>query len=122
MRFQTRFRVEPDHLLLLQVDLEHPVGRLDERPHRSRPSSKAATRAFARLAAAAGACPPWREAGYAAAKASPAPVGSIRPPTGAATTCSSRPSASTSEPRGPSVTTTSGTPSERSDSSVGSPT
>ena len=54
-------------------------------------------------------------------KASPAPVGSA-PATGVAGTCSSVPSAYTTDPRSPSVTTISGTPSVRiADSSSSRP-
>src|SRR5437870_4258677 len=82
---------------------EAAVGA-DERLHLRRRASRPVTRAVARRAAAAGAWPEERETRYAAAKASPAPVGSIGPPTGSAAIRESRPSASTSDPRAPSVT------------------
>src|SRR5207248_1821850 len=111
-----------EHDLLLQIDLEDSIDGADQRSHLNRRASRPVTSALARRAEATGACPPARAARYETAKASPAPVGSIGPPTGCVATCSSRPSAYTSDPRDPSVTTTSGTSSARSAVSSGSPT
>src|SRR5438105_4768202 len=78
--------------LVLEVDEVDAVHRADRGPHRERRARRLATSAVARRAAAAGTWPSEREARYATAKASPAPVGSVGAISCASTRCS-RPSA-----------------------------
>src|SRR6185312_16852026 len=99
-----------DHQLVFEIDQQHALDGADRCDHRSRPSSSAATSAVARRAADAGAWPPARADRYALANASPAPVGSSASSTGRAGIASARPFTITTEPRAPSVSTTSGTP------------
>ena len=98
---------EPDHLLLVEVDLEDAVDGADEGSHEAR-VSRPATSAVARRAAAAGGVA-GRAGHEVRRREGVAGAGRVdaldRPARG---TRSSAPSASTSEPREPSVTSTSG--------------
>src|SRR5712692_4388783 len=107
-------RLGAGDLLLVQVDLVQAVLGLDQCDHGALPARSMETRAEARRAALGGESPPARAARYAAAKASPDPVGSGSPWTRRAGTSSASPSASTIAPREPRVTITSGTPRRRS--------
>src|SRR5581483_8585280 len=104
--------------LLLDVDEHDALDRLDGRGQLARLRRSAATSAVARRAAEAGECPLWRAERYAAAKASPAPVGSTSPPTGRAGISSASPFTITTDPRSPRVSTTSGTPRSASASTA----